>query len=115
MACKYRRPGSKFWWIKFYQDGKEIRQSLKTTDSKTADYLIAKKEQQLIEGGLPPALKDVTFQNVFQEYLDYSKGYKTAKSYEVDYWNLRRFFDKINPTKLKDITEIGRASCRERV
>ena len=104
MPEKYKPKNSSFFWISFYQDGKRIRHSLKTRDKKTADYLVAKKEQELAEGFLPPALRNVPFSSAFEEYCAFSETHKTQKSHGTNYYFLKAFKEVVRPVRLRDVT-----------
>lgn len=105
MPQKYKPQRSSFWWISYYQDGKRVRQSLKTRDRKTADYLVAKKEQELAEGTLPPALRKVAFSEALDEYLGHSETYKTKKSHGTNLYFLKAFENAVHPARLKDVSQ----------
>ena len=36
MACMFRKGKKKFWWIKYYADGKQYYHSLRTKDAPVA-------------------------------------------------------------------------------
>lgn len=51
MAYKYLR--GKTWWIKFYENGRMVRRSLKTKDKSSAEFLKNEITNRLLKGGSP--------------------------------------------------------------
>jgi len=84
MASKFRYKNSKVWWLKWYRNGKAYYESTHTRDRATADYLLAKKQQELSEGTLPAALKKISFDQAYNEYLEYSRAYKGRMTVKND-------------------------------
>lgn len=104
MASKYKPKNSPFWWIKYYQDGKCIRKSLKTKDPKVANYYIAKREKELAEGMIPPEIRIVDAKKALNEYLEFSSTHKTKGTMEWYELKLQKFINHVPGSTLKSIT-----------
>ena len=100
MASIYKR--GKTWWMKYYLNGKEYRQSLHVKDRKLATYLKNKKEIE-IQQGQAGITFDKTIRDALEEYIEYSKVKKALRSIKTDIPQIRRFLQFANQTKIKEI------------
>jgi len=92
MASKFRYKNSKIWWLKWYQNRKAHYESTHTRDRAIAEYLLAKKQQEMARGSLPAALKKVSFPQAYADYLDYCKATKTPRTVKNDTQQLQYYF-----------------------
>jgi site-specific recombinase XerD len=104
MASIYRQKNSSFYWIKYYLNGRMVRESLKTDDQKVARYLKNKKEQSLSEGRIPAEIRNVSASEAIEEYLKYCDTYKTRSTSINDRTRINTFLKTCRPTSLRDIT-----------
>jgi hypothetical protein len=56
----YREPGSRFWWMAFYDHGREIRQSTRETDKKRARKVLKLRIADVLRGDCIPHEHKVT-------------------------------------------------------
>ena len=50
----FKRPGSPYWWIRYTgADGKQKKESAKTTLKTEAEYLLSKRRKEAMEGIIP--------------------------------------------------------------
>lgn len=92
MPCKFRYKNSKVWTLKWYKNGKAFYESTHSRDAKVADYLLARKTQELAEGRLPASMRDVNFKLALDEYLAHCEARKTKKSVRTDRYYLNAYF-----------------------
>lgn len=99
----YKRDNSPFWWIAYTgADGKQKRESAKTTLKTEAEYLLSKKRKEAREGiTLPSRKKDMPFKEFAETYLEWSKSQRSYTTKKDRVKLLLAEFDKIN---IGDIT-----------
>jgi len=56
----YREPGSRFWWMAFYDNGRELRQSTRETDQKRAKKVLKRRIADVLRGDHIPHEHKVT-------------------------------------------------------
>lgn len=96
----YKRPGSKYYWMKFTFDGQLIQQSTKVSNKKDAQTIESAYRTQLALGkiGIKPIKKAPTFDKAVEDFLKWVNvgvGGKTYARYYYACQNLERFFGKI--------------------
>ncbi len=108
----YKRPDSKFWWMKFHFDGEVIQQSTKCSNKRDAGTVESAYRTQLALGkiGIKPKPKAPTIKQAIDDFLKWSKinhAQKPNSYIRVKYscGSLKEFFgetrvDRIEP---KDI------------
>ncbi len=71
----YKRPNSKFWWMKFTFDGSPIQQSTQVANKRDALTVESAYRTQLALGkiGIKPKAKAPTFKKACDDYLAWSK------------------------------------------
>ncbi|HXH70428.1 MAG TPA: phage integrase SAM-like domain-containing protein [Pyrinomonadaceae bacterium] len=108
----YKRPDSKFWWMKFYFDGELVQTSTKCSNKRDAGTVESAYRTQLALGkiGIKPKPKAPTFKQAVDDFLKWSKINHAQKpnSYErVKYscGSLKDFFGEIKVDRIepKDI------------
>ena len=68
MGSLYKR--GKTWWLKYYHNGKCIRESSGTSKKMVAKKLLERKEGEIAEGKLPSILfENVTFDELAKDFL----------------------------------------------
>ena len=102
MGSLYKR--GKTWWIKYYHNGKCIRESSKTTKKMVAKKLLERKEGEIARGELPSILfENVTFDELAREFiLDYRiNNKKSLNRAQLCVRHLQREFEGV---RVLDIT-----------
>jgi len=71
----YKRPNSKFWWMKFTFDGELVQQSTKCSNKRDALTIEAAFRHELALGriGIKPKAKAPTFSKAVEDFLKWSK------------------------------------------
>jgi integrase len=71
----YKRPDSKFWWMKFHFDGEPVQKSTKCSDKRSAATVESAYRTQLALGkiGIKPKPKAPTFKQSVEDYLKWSQ------------------------------------------
>jgi len=60
---------SKTYWIKYYQNGRPIRETSHSTEKRIAERLLKKREGEIVKGRLPGVYFDkVTFQELAEDF-----------------------------------------------
>lgn len=103
MSHLYRR--NKIYWLAFYKNGKLYRQSLKTKDRSTANYLKSKIEQEVAEGKYILYDPNISCNKVFEEYQKSCQFHKTPDTHKDEGLRIKRFLEWANVTKMNQITE----------
>lgn len=102
MGSIYKR--GNIYWLKYYQDGKPIRESSKSSREADARKLLRKREGEIAEGKRPGVYFDrVSFDDLAADYiLDYKvNGKKTlAKAERVVRLHLEPFFGRYSATRI---------------
>lgn len=108
----YKRPDSKFWWMKFHFDGEIIQKSTQVSNKRDAGTVESAYRTQLALGkiGIKPKPKAPTFKQAVEDFLKWSKVNHAQKpnSYlRVKYSceSLKNFFGetKVDQVESKDI------------
>ncbi len=108
----YKRPNSKFWWMKFYFDGELVQQSTKVANKRDAGTIESAYRTQLALGkiGIEPKVKAPTFSKAVEDFLEWSKSGKTTKAssykrYAQCCQNLKKYFGTamVDRIKTKDV------------
>lgn len=86
----YKRPGSKYYWMKFTFDGLLVQQSTKCKARRDAETVESAFRTQLALGkvGIRPKKKAVAFKKAADEYLEWSglhHGQKPATVARISY------------------------------
>ena len=103
----YKR--GKNWWLQWYEDNKQHRESAWTTNKRVAQEILGEKLYKLSKkkAGL---IKDKNVSEFVKEYLEYSQTNKSKSSYETDKRILYKF---IGLFKLKNLSEITPSSIEK--
>jgi integrase len=77
----YKRPNSKFWWMKFTFDGQIVRQSCQVANKRDAATIESAYRTQLALGkvGIKPKVKAPVFKQAVEDFLRMSKLEHAAK------------------------------------
>jgi hypothetical protein len=68
---------SEFWWIKYYKDGKPIRESSESTKESDAKKLLKLREADAIKGvPLTPRINRVAFKELTDDVNDFKMNGK---------------------------------------
>jgi len=100
MAHLYQRGKRKTWYAKYYQGGRQVLRSLKTSN-----YRIARERARLLEAGVvaPQSTREegscnrVRLSEALEEFCSYLHGIRTQSSYRNERIRLRRIFGDICP------------------
>lgn len=100
MAHLYQRGKRKTWYSKYYQSGRQVLRSLKTSN-----YRIARERARLLEAGVVSSQptpeespsKRVRLSEALEEFCSYLHGIRTQSSYRNERIRLRRMFGDICP------------------
>jgi integrase len=110
----YKRPNSKYWWMKFYFDGQLVQQSTKVANKRDAGTVESAYRTQLALGkiGIEPKVKAPTFTKAVEDFLVWSKIEHAEKSntYRRYYFSgelLKKYFGNIKVDKIqkKDVED----------
>jgi integrase len=107
MPTLYKRPNGKYY-VAYWHDGVQYRKSLRTSDKALATEVFKDFEANHRLGllGLPTKKYIPTMQDLFDEYLPYSKGNKSLRSQKDDKAYIDKFlspvFGKIRTTDLNN-------------
>jgi integrase len=86
----YRRPGSRFWWVCYYRDGKPYYESAKSEFKADAENLLARRRGDIASGrfhGL--ASERVTIGELCQLVLD-DYEYRKLRDYQILKWRFEK-------------------------
>ena len=110
----YKRPNSKFWWMKFTFGGELVQQSTKVTNKRDAATIEAAFRHELALGriGIKPKVKAPTFSQAVDDFLVWSKiehagQPKTYQRYYFSCQNLKNYFGavKVDRIQKKDVED----------
>jgi integrase len=110
----YKRPNSKYYWMKFYFDGELIQQSTKCSNKRDAQTVESAYRTQLALGKIGiEAKKEVpNFDTAIEDFLKWSKvehALQTAtyKRYYYSCESLKKYFGKVKADRIenKDIEQ----------
>ena len=85
MGSLYKRNGSKFWWLKYYQHGRAVRESSGTTKETVAKRMLRVREGD-VERGIPinPRMDRITFEEAAQDLIhDYEANRRKSLPVKV--------------------------------
>ncbi len=108
----YKRPDSKFWWMKFHFDGELVQKSTQVSNKRDAGTVESAYRTQLALGkiGIKPKPKAPTFKQTVDDFLKWSKinhAQKPNSYLRVKYscGSLKDFFGetKVDQIEPKDI------------
>jgi integrase len=104
----YKRPNSKFWWMKFTFDGELVQQSTKCSNKRDAATIEAAFRHELALGriGIEPKVKAPTFTKAVDDFLVWSKIEHAEKSntYRRYYFSaelLKKYFGNVKVDKIQ--------------
>ncbi len=104
MGSVFKRPGSKYWWLKYYRNGKPYQESSKETLKWRAIKLLQKREGNIAEGKLP----GIHFEKVLWDDLKklYLNDYKVNKKRTEKHANIlaRHLADHFEGMRVMNIT-----------
>ena len=94
----YKRKDSPYWWIEYTgTDGKRRQESTKTTLKTEADYLLAKRRKESMEGVIVPLRKkDISLKDFSVIYLEWARNQRSYQTKEDRIRLLLREFEKFN-------------------
>jgi integrase len=110
----YKRPNSKYWWMKFTFDGQLIQQSTKVANKRDALTIEAAFRHELALGriGIEPKQKAPTFKQAADDFLLWSKAEHAAQPatyhrYSFSCQSLKNYFgavkvDRISKKNIED-------------
>lgn len=105
----YKRPGSKYYWMKFTFDGELIQKSTQVSSKKDAQTVESAYRTQLALGkiGIEPLKKAPTFEKAMNDFLEWSKVKYTSQpgTYNRYYFAgnaLTEFFGKTLVNKIDE-------------
>jgi len=104
------KPGtSQYWWIRYWIDGKEIRESTgfrigEVSKGYVEAYLVEKKKQIKLKGYSNFSIKQPTFEEISIEYLKYARDVAQKTSWKRDMYSLNRLSESFSGLLLIDIT-----------
>lgn len=110
----YKRPNSKYWWMKFTFDGELVQQSTKVANKRDAGTVESAYRTQLALGkiGIERAVKAPTFTKAVEDFLVRSKIEHAEKSntYKRYYFSgelLKKYFGNVKVDKIqkKDVED----------
>lgn len=111
----YKRPDSKFWWMKFVFDGELVQQSTKCSNKRDAGTVESAYRTQLALGkiGIEPKKEVPNFETAIEDFLKWSKvehALQTAtyKRYYFSCQTLKKYFGKVKANRIetKDIEKL---------
>jgi len=110
----YKRPNSKFWWMKFTFDGSLIQQSTKVANKRDAATIESAYRTQLALGkiGIERAVKAPTFTKAVDDFLvrakiEHAEKTTTYRRYYFSGELLKKYFGNIKVDKIqkKDVED----------
>jgi len=117
----YKRPNSKFWWMKFTFDGELVQQSTKIANRRDAATIESAYRTQLALGkiGIEPKREAPTFEKAAEDFLLWAKvKHQESVTYKRYYFAciaLKTFYGKtkVNRIETKDVEKfITWRSCQ---
>lgn len=103
----YKRPNSKYWWMKFYFDGELVQQSTKCKNKSDAQTVESAFRTQLALGkiGIKPKPKAPSFKQAVKDFLEWSKINHAQKpnSYRRVKYSCQSLEDYFGETKVDGI------------
>lgn len=103
----YKRPGSKYWWMKFTFDGELVQQSTKVANKRDAQTVESAYRTQLALGkiGIKPKKTAPAFETAANDFLQWAKvkhnASETYLRYVFSCQTLKRFFGNVKVSKIE--------------
>ncbi len=104
----YKRPNSKYWWMKFTFDGELVQQSTKCSNKRDALTVESAYRTRLALGkiGIEPKKDVPTFEKAVEDFLKWSKvehALQTAtyKRYYYSCQTLLKYFGKTKANRIE--------------
>lgn len=104
----YKRPDSKFWWMKFTFDRELIQASTKCSNRRDAATVESAYRTQLALGkiGIEPKKEVPTFENAVEDFLKWSKiehalQVATYKRYYFSCQTLKKYFGTVKANRIE--------------
>jgi len=97
MATIFKRSRSKFWYVKYYVNGKQVYRSLETTSERVARKLKEQIEADEVRGDLV-APSTTPLPEFLEDFCQFLTTIRTSKSYSADTSSLRVFFGPVCPS-----------------
>ena len=97
MATIFKRPRSKFWYIKYYVNGEQVYRSLETTNERVARKLKEQIEADDVRGDLV-APSTTPLPEFLEDFCKFLTTIRTTKSCSADTSSLRVFFGPVCPS-----------------
>jgi integrase len=119
----YKRPGSKYYWMKFWFDGELIQRTTKCKNRRDAETVESAFRTQLALGkvGIRPKKKPITFKKAAEEYLEWEKVGHAQKpaSFRRIYYSTKELIDffgseLVNRIEKKDIEKYLLARSKQK-
>ena len=98
----YRR--GRIWWVRYADQGRQVRQSLHTDNRKIAEDHRAELEWRVRRGEVPPAERRVTIDRFLEEYEVHSQAHKRPKSHRTDMGRIRAFLGAVPGGALQSVS-----------
>ena len=115
----FKRAGSPYWWIRYTgADGKQRKESVKTTLKTEAEYLFSKRRKEAMEGFIPEKYKKaVPFSALVQDYLVWAERQRCFPSKRYFINELQNYFSDTPLTTLttKAIEQFQTAKMKEAI
>ena len=103
MASIFKRGGT--WWISYYFNGKQHRESLKTTSKKLAEREKQAREAKLLEPHRrAPVDINPTVSDFWPRYEEWAIQHKQPRSHERTALSWRHLLEMASPQRLGDVT-----------
>jgi len=108
MGCLYRRKDSKYYWAKWYENGRPIQESTGATTRREAERFLKLREGAVAKGApIPPRLDRIPYEELAQDLRQHyvTTGTRNIKEAESRLAHLDGFFQgyravNINPTRI---------------
>lgn len=104
----YKRPNSKYWWMKFTFDGEPVQKSTKVANKRDALTVESAYRTQLALGkiGIEPKRKAPTFDEAAEDFLKWSKVEHAAVETTYNRYffacvALKKYFGKVKTDRVK--------------
>lgn len=102
----YKRDDSKFWWMSFTVNGKEVRRSTKATNKKTAEKIYHKVMTQIAEGQYfkNAVGANKTLQHMIDKYMTEYSICKSPSGHSRDKISAKHLLDFFGNPRIKEVT-----------
>src|SRR4051794_22887369 len=113
MGSLYKQKGSKIWWVKYYVNGRPMRESTGTVKETEAKRLLKEREGRAASGQqILPRSDRILYDETADDLRRYYRTAKTRNPEETEYRfkNLNPFFGRmkikqIGPSEVTDYIE----------